>query len=132
MSAASPIPAASYIRTSTANATEATGQRRLCQQTAEHNGEHIPPHFEIHQPATFDEALQLVVTGQATTLYVGARLDRLGRRAASRLGLALDELDRVGGRIVFAADGLDTSRPEDRRAIAHLAEQARVEAPARR
>ena len=43
------------------------------------------------------------------------------------VGLILDELEKVGGRIVFVADGLDTSRPGVRPIIAILAEQARAE-----
>jgi site-specific DNA recombinase len=43
------------------------------------------------------------------------------------VGLILDELERVDGRIVFVADGLDTSKPGMRPIIAILAEQARAE-----
>ena len=43
------------------------------------------------------------------------------------VGLILDELEKVGGRIVFVADGLDTSKPGVWPIIAILAEQARAE-----
>jgi DNA invertase Pin-like site-specific DNA recombinase len=113
-------------------------QRRLCQDAAERSGEHIPPQFKLqdtahqgHQRSGLDAALQLVVTGQIKTLYVGTRLERLTRRDASRFVLILDELEQVGGRIVFVADELDTARPDDRLIIAHLGEQAHTEAAAR-
>jgi site-specific DNA recombinase len=43
------------------------------------------------------------------------------------IGLLLDELERVGGRIVFIAEGLDSSQPGARHIIGLLAEQARAE-----
>jgi site-specific DNA recombinase len=63
------------------------------------------------------------------TLYV-ARLDRLTRRGMAYVGLILDELERVGGRIVFVAEGLDSSKPGARHIIAIQAEQVRAESDA--
>ena len=63
---------------------------------------------------------------QDQSLYV-AKLDRLTRRGMGHVGLILDELEKVSGRIVFVADGLDTSEPGARPVIAILAEQARAE-----
>src|SRR5215211_3347218 len=96
-------------------------QRRLCHQAAERNGEHIPPEYELMELDV--AALKLLLTGKIKTLYV-ATLDRLSRRGMGHVGLILDELEKVGGRIVFVADGLDTSRPGVRPIIAILAEQA--------
>jgi len=144
MSAASPadpLLAGSFIRVSAAAAdsTAPADQRRLCQQAAERNGEHIPPHFEFQEPAArkgrqrsgLDAALKLLHTRQIKTLYVGSRLDRLSRRDMREVGLVLDDLERVGGRIVFVADELDTSKPDVRPIIATLAEQAHAEHAAR-
>ena len=111
-------------------------QRRLCHQAAERNGEHIPPEYEFKEldvsarkdrtRRDLDAALKLLLTGKIRTLYV-AKLDRLSRRGMGHVGLILDELEKVGGRIVFVADGLDTSKPGVRPIIAILAEQARAE-----
>jgi site-specific DNA recombinase len=111
-------------------------QRRLCHEAAKRNGEHIPPEYEFkeldvsgrknRQRRDLDAALKLLVTGKIKTLYV-AKLDRLTRRGMRHVGLILDELEKVGGRIVFVADGLDTSKPGVRPIIAILAEQARAE-----
>jgi DNA invertase Pin-like site-specific DNA recombinase len=111
-------------------------QRRLCHEAAERNGEHIPPEYEFKEldisgrkdrpRHDLDAALKLLLTGKIKTLYV-AKLDRLTRRGMGHVGLILDELEKVGGRIVFVADGLDTSKPGVRPIIAILAEQARAE-----
>jgi DNA invertase Pin-like site-specific DNA recombinase len=111
-------------------------QRRLCHQAAERNGEHIPPEYELMELDVsarkdrtrrgLDAALKLLLTGKIKTLYV-ATLDRLSRRGMGHVGLILDELEKVGGRIVFVADGLDTSKPGVRPIVAILAEQARAE-----
>ncbi|MET0834240.1 MAG: recombinase family protein, partial [Actinomycetota bacterium] len=111
-------------------------QRRLCHDAAEHNNEQIPPEFEFQELDVsgrkdrprrgLDDALSLLLTRKVRTLYV-AKLDRLTRRGMGHVGLILDELEKVGGRIVFVADGLDTSRPGVRPIIAILAEQARAE-----
>jgi site-specific DNA recombinase len=111
-------------------------QRRLCHQAAERNGEYIPSEFEFQELDVsarkdrprrgLDDALARLLTGRIKTLYV-AKLDRLSRRGMGHVGLILDELEKVGGRIVFVADGLDTSKPGVRPIIAILAEQARAE-----
>ena len=111
-------------------------RRRLCHDAAEHNNEQIPPEFEFQELDVsgrkdrprrgLDDALSLLLTRKVRTLYV-AKLDRLTRRGMGHVGLILDELEKVGGRIVFVADGLDTSRPGVRPIIAILAEQARAE-----
>jgi DNA invertase Pin-like site-specific DNA recombinase len=111
-------------------------QHRLCHQAAERNGEHILPEFEFQELDVsgrkdrprrgLDDALSRLLTGRIKTLYV-AKLDRLSRRGMGHVGLILDELEKAGGRIVFVADGLDTSKPGVRPIIAILAEQARAE-----
>jgi site-specific DNA recombinase len=111
-------------------------QRRLCHQAAERNGEYIPPEYEFMEldvsarkdrmRRDLDAALRLLLTGKINSLYV-AKLDRLSRRGMGHVGLILDELEKVGRRIVFVADGLDTSQLGARPIIAILAEQARSE-----
>ena len=111
-------------------------QRRLCHDAAERNGERIPPEFEFREldvsgrkdrpRRDLDDALSLLLTRKIRTLYV-AKLDRLTRRGMGHVGLILDDLEKVGARIVSVADGLDTSRPGVRPIIAILAEQARAE-----
>lgn len=110
-------------------------QRRLNHEAAARNGEHIPPEFEfsdiasgrkdVHRPA-FEKAIRTLLEGRIKTLYV-AKLDRLSRRGMGQVGLILDDLERVGGRIVFVAEGLDTSMPGARQVVAILAEHARAE-----
>jgi DNA invertase Pin-like site-specific DNA recombinase len=111
-------------------------QLRLCHEAAERNGEHIPPEYEFKEldisgrkdrpRHDLDAALKLLLTGKIRTLYV-AKLDRLTRRGMGHIGLILDGLEKAGGRIVFVADGLDTSKPGMLPTIAILAEQARAE-----
>jgi site-specific DNA recombinase len=111
-------------------------QRRLCHEAAERSNEQIPPEFEFQELDVsgrkdrprrgFDGALALLFTRKIKTLYV-AKLDRLTRQGMGHVGLILDELEKVGSRIVFVADGLDTSKPGVRPIIAILAEQARAE-----
>jgi hypothetical protein len=84
-------------------------QRRLCHDAAEHNNEQIPPEFEFQELDVsgrkdrprrgLDDALSLLFTRKVRTLYV-AKLDRLTRRGMGHVGLILDELEKVGGRIV--------------------------------
>ncbi|HKF00296.1 MAG TPA: recombinase family protein [Actinomycetes bacterium] len=111
-------------------------QRRLCHQAASRNGERIPLEFEFTELDVsarkdrprpgLDAALKVLLRGKIKTLYV-AKLDRLSRRGMGHVGLILDELEKAGARIVFVADGLDTSKHGARQLIAMLAEQARAE-----
>ncbi len=113
-------------------------QRRLNQEAAARNGEHIPPEFhfsdcvtarkDVYRPG-FEKAIRVLLDGRIRTLYV-AKVDRLTRRGTAQVGMILDELEKVGGRIVFVAEGLDSSKPGARQIIAILAEQARAEADA--
>jgi site-specific DNA recombinase len=114
-------------------------QRRLNHDAAARNGEHITPEFEfsdldlsgrkdVHRPG-FEKAMSALLDRRIKTLYV-AKLDRLTRKGMGHVGLILDELERVGGRIVFVAEGLDTSKQGARQVIAILAEQARGESDA--
>jgi site-specific DNA recombinase len=135
-----PEPAAALLRLSALppahDPFSPDNQRRLCHDAAEHNNEQILPEFEFQELDVsgrkdrprrgLDDALSLLLTRKVRTLYV-AKLDRLTRRGMGHVGLILDELEKVGGRIVFVADGLDTSRPGVRPIIAILAEQARAE-----
>jgi hypothetical protein len=136
-------PAGSYDRLSSLSPTHDSfspeNQRRLNHDAAVRNGEHIVPEFEfsdldisgrknVYRPG-FEKAIRTLLDGRIKTLYV-AKLDRLTRRGMGHVGLILDELERVGGRIVFVAEGLDTSKPGARQVIAILAEQARAESDA--
>jgi len=82
----------------------------------------------VHRPG-FEKAIRVLLDGRIRTLYV-AKVDRLTRRGVAQVGLILDELEKVGGRIVFVAEGLDSSKPGARQIIAILAEQARAAADA--
>jgi site-specific DNA recombinase len=77
----------------------------------------------------FEASMELIRRKAVEILYV-AKLDRLSRRGLEHVGTLLDEIDRVGGRVVIVADGLDTRQPAVRQTIAMLAEQARAEADA--
>jgi len=135
-------PAGGYDRQSEAprayDSFSPENQRRLNHKAAARNGEYIQPEFEFSDYITarkdvrrpgFEKAIRALVDGRIKTLYV-AKLDRLTRKGMGHVGLILDELERTGGRIVFVAEGLDTSKPGARQVIAILAEQARAESDA--
>ncbi|MEV0180419.1 recombinase family protein [Streptomyces sp. NPDC050625] len=75
----------------------------------------------------FDAATRAVVSGAVGTLIVW-KLDRLSRKGTAEVGPILDEFNRVGGRLISVMDGLDSSSPGARLALASLSEWARVEA----
>jgi site-specific DNA recombinase len=141
-SVAFPSPAGSYCRLSALAAdydpVSPANQLRLNHDAAARNGECILPEFEFEDVASahkdakrpgFDRAIRALLDGRIKTLYV-AKLDRLARRGTGHVGLLLDRLEEVGGRIVFVGDDLDSSRPGAREIIAILAEQARAESDA--
>jgi len=141
-SLASPSPAGSYRRLSVLTAEHdpisPANQRRLNHQAAARNGECILPEFEFEDFASaykdtgrpgFDDAVKALLDGRIKTLYV-AKVDRLSRRGTGQVGLLLDRLEQVGGRIVFVGDNLDSSQPGARQVIAILSEQARAESDA--
>lgn len=77
--------------------------------------------------AGFDGALKALLSGEVRTLAVW-KLDRLSRRGAGQIGMVLDDVERVGGRLVFFRDGLDTSNGNAARLpIVTLSEIARAE-----
>ena len=136
-------PAGSYDRLSSLSPTHVSfspeNQRRLNHDAAVRNGEHIASEFEfsgldlsgrknVYRPG-FEKAIRTLLDGRIKTLYV-AKLDRLTRKGMGHVGLILDELERVDGRIVFVAEGLDTSKPGARQVIVIPAEQARAESDA--
>jgi site-specific DNA recombinase len=53
--------------------------------------------------------LGLLLSRKAETLFV-AQLDRFSRRGAQAVLAVVDQVEKVRGRIVFVADGLDTRR----------------------
>jgi site-specific DNA recombinase len=74
----------------------------------------------------FDAAVSALSTGVVGTLLVW-KVDRLSRRGMGQVGTVLDDVERVGGRIVFVMDGLDTRQPQSRLVLALLSEVARTE-----
>jgi site-specific DNA recombinase len=74
----------------------------------------------------FDAALAAVTSGVVGVLVVW-KLDRLSRKGIGEVGKALDDISRVGGRLVSVMDGLDTDNESARVTIALLAELARNE-----
>ena len=113
-------------------------QRRICRDHALRKHIEIVAEYqdlaisgrkdEADRPG-FEASMELIRRKAVEILYV-AKLDRLSRRGLEHVGTLLDEIDRVGGRVVFVADGLDTRQPAVRQTIAMLAEQARAEADA--
>jgi site-specific DNA recombinase len=85
----------------------------------------IPARRNVRRPG-FEAAVKALIERRIETLFV-AKLDRLTRQGMGEVGLLLDDLAQVGGRIVFVGDGLDTSQPGARQIIGLLAEQARAE-----
>ena len=135
--------AGSYDRLSSLSPTHDSfspeNQRRLNYDAAVRNGEHIASEFEfsdldlsgrknVYRPG-FEKAIRTLLDGRIKTLYV-AKLDRLTRKGMGHVGLILDELERVGGRIVFVAEGPRYLQAGRRQVIAILAEQARAESDA--
>ncbi len=74
----------------------------------------------------FDAAIAALKAGEVSTLAVW-KLDRLSRQGAGQVGLVLDAVAKVGGRIVFLKDSLDTSAPGSRPVIVLVSELARAE-----
>jgi site-specific DNA recombinase len=108
---------------------------RINKQAALTNGLKIKPGYEFFDVKTgyrdvkrpgFDRAVEALLNQEIEALVV-PKLDRLSRRGMGQVGLLLDDLERVGGRIIFVGDGLDSSLPGARQIIAFLAEQARTE-----
>lgn len=75
----------------------------------------------------FDAATRAVISGAVGTLVVW-KLDRLSRKGTAEVGPLLAEFERIGGRLISVMDGLDSSSPGDRLALASLSEWARAEA----
>ncbi|MEU7294029.1 recombinase family protein [Streptomyces exfoliatus] len=74
----------------------------------------------------FEAAVTAITAGVVGVLVVW-KLDRLSRKGIGEVGKALDDMDRVGGRLVSVMDGLDTGNDSARAAIGVLAELARNE-----
>lgn len=74
----------------------------------------------------FDNAVKAVSSGEVGTLAVW-KLDRLSRRGAGQVGLVLDEVEEVGGRLFFLKDALDSTVTGHRMVILVVSEQARAE-----
>jgi DNA invertase Pin-like site-specific DNA recombinase len=74
----------------------------------------------------FNSAIDALTAGEVGTLAVW-KLDRLSRRGAGHVGKIMDDIEDVGGRIVFLRDGFDTSDDAHRTLILLVSEQARTE-----
>ncbi|MFJ7592309.1 recombinase family protein [Streptomyces sp. NPDC097617] len=74
----------------------------------------------------FDAAITAATAGVVGVLIVW-KLDRLSRKGIGEVSKALDDIGRVGGRLVSVVDGLDTKNDSARVTIAMLAELARNE-----
>ena len=113
-------------------------QRRICRDHALREHVEIVAEYqdlaisgrkdEANRPG-FEASMELIRRRAVEILYV-ARLDRFSRRGLEHVGALLDEIDQVGGRVIFVAEGLDTRQAAVRKTIAMLAEQARAEADA--
>jgi site-specific DNA recombinase len=74
----------------------------------------------------FDAAVRALRDGEVGTLAAW-KLDRLSRRGAGQIGTLLDDIERVGGRLVFLQDSIDTSAGDNRTLVVLVSEQARAE-----
>ncbi|WP_405855313.1 recombinase family protein [Streptomyces sp. NBC_00090] len=74
----------------------------------------------------FDAAVTAISAGVVGVLVVW-KLDRLSRKGIGEVGKALDDIDRVGGRLISVMDGLDTSSDSARAVVGMLAELAHNE-----
>ena len=110
-------------------------QDRLNKEAALTHGLKIRPGYEFYDEESayrnvrrrdFERAIAALLNQEIEALIV-PKLDRLSRRGMGQVGLLLDDLERVGGRIISVGDGLDSSQPGARQIIAFLAEQARTE-----
>jgi site-specific DNA recombinase len=110
-------------------------QRRLCQEAADRRGVKLVREFvdldysarkDIYRPG-YEDGIKALVNQEIEYLFVPT-VDRFSRRGMGQVGLVLDELEKVGGRIIFVKEGLDSSDPNSRLIIGVLAERARAEA----
>jgi site-specific DNA recombinase len=110
-------------------------QRRMNQEAAQRDGKTLIREYsdldltaakkEVRRPA-YEAMVEALIKQEFQTLYVPT-MDRLSRLGMGHVGLLLDKIDEVGGRIVFIADHLDSWQPGARQVIAMRAEQARAE-----
>ncbi len=110
-------------------------QDRITKHAALIHGLRIKPGYEFFDVKSaskdvrrqgFEGAVAALMNREIEALIV-PKLDRLSRRGMGQIGLLLDDLEQVGGRIIFVGDGLDSSKPNARPIIAFLSEQARQE-----
>jgi site-specific DNA recombinase len=109
-------------------------QRRLCQEAADRRGVKLVREFvdldysarkDIYRPG-YEDGINALVNQEIEYLFVPT-VDRFSRRGMGQVGLVLDELEKVGGRLIFVKEGLDSSDPNSRLIIGVLAERARAE-----
>jgi site-specific DNA recombinase len=113
-------------------------QQRLNRQAAPAYGLQIRPCYVFSEPGVpaskpiprrvIERGINAVVREKAIEALIFASVDRCSRLGMRHVGEMLDAVDGVGGRVIFARQNLDSSRPANRAIIAFLAEQAKDEA----
>jgi hypothetical protein len=113
-------------------------QQRLNRQAAPAYDLQIRPGYVFSEPGVpaskpiprrvIERGINAVVRDKAIEALIFASVDRCSRLGMRHVGEMLDAVDAVGGRIIFARQNLDSSRPANRAIIAFLAEQAKDEA----
>ena len=113
-------------------------QQRLNRQAAPAYGLQIRPGYVFSEPGVpaskpiprrvIERGINAVVRDKAIEALIFASVDRCSRLGMRHVGEMLDAVDAVGGRVIFARQNLDSSRPANRAIIAFLAEQAKDEA----
>jgi DNA invertase Pin-like site-specific DNA recombinase len=78
------------------------------------------------QRPDFDKAIAAVTDGSVPELWVW-KLDRLSRQGAGKVGTILDDLTKMGGKLYFLKDALDSTVPNSRMLIILSSEQALAE-----
>jgi DNA invertase Pin-like site-specific DNA recombinase len=110
-------------------------QRRICQEAADRRDVKLVKEFvdldysarkDIYRPG-YEDGIKALVNREIEYLFVPT-VDRFSRHGMGQVGLVLDELEKVGGRIIFVKEGLDSSDSNSRLVIGVLAERARAEA----
>jgi site-specific DNA recombinase len=110
-------------------------QRRLCQEAADRRGVKLVREFvdldysarrDIYRPG-YEDGIKALIAQEIEYLFVPT-VDRFSRCGMGQVGLVLDELEKVGGRIIFVKEDLDSSDPTSRLIVGVLAERARAEA----
>jgi site-specific DNA recombinase len=110
-------------------------QRRLCQEAADRRGVKLVREFvdldysgrrDRYRPG-YDAGIKALINQEIEYVFVPT-VDRFSRCGMGQVGPVLDELEKVGGRVIFVKENLDSSDPTSKLIVAVLAERARAEA----